>query len=89
MLEITPQLVDVLLQQGGSLPAVPPKAAAALAVGLAGLGAGIAEGGIGAAAVGAVAEDRDMLAYGLVFTVLPETIIILALITIFLVPQAV
>lgn len=84
MLEITPLLVDVLLQQAGNA-AVPPVAAAALAVGLAGLGAGIAEGGIGAAAVGAVAEDSDMLAYGLVFTVLPETIIILALITIFLV----
>ncbi len=66
-------------------PAVPPKAAGALAVGLAALGSGIAERGIGAAAVGAVAEDEDMFATGLIFTVLPETLVILALVVVFVV----
>lgn len=73
----------VVLQQGG--PAIPPSAGAALAVGLAALGAGIAERGIGAAAVGAVAEDRDLFATGLIFTVLPETLVILALVVVFIV----
>ncbi|MDY7081507.1 MAG: F0F1 ATP synthase subunit C, partial [Halobacteria archaeon] len=41
---------------------------------------GIAERGIGAAAVGAIAEDREMFGTGLIFTVLPETIVILALV---------
>ena len=62
-----------------------PKAAAALGVGLAALGAGIAERGIGAAAVGAIAEDREFFGIGLVMTVLPETLVILALVVIFLV----
>ncbi|PSP56973.1 F0F1 ATP synthase subunit C [Halobacteriales archaeon QH_7_66_36] len=57
---------------------------AAIAVGLAALGAGIAERGIGAAAVGAVAEDDDMFGRGLIFTVLPETLVILALVVVFL-----
>lgn len=65
--------------------AVPPKAGAAIAVGLAALGAGVAERGIGAAAVGAIAEDDDMFGRGLIMTVLPETLVILALVTIFVV----
>jgi len=57
----------------------------ALAVGLAAFGAGYAERGIGAAAVGAVAEDQDLFVQGLIFTVLPETLVILALVVVFLV----
>lgn len=79
-----------VFQAGG--PAIPPEAAeflaagmAALAVGLAALGAGIAERGIGAAAMGAIAEDQDLFGVGLILTVLPETLVILALITIFIV----
>ena len=83
MIEAATLLADVVLQQGG--PAISGPAAAALAVGLAALGAGIAERGIGAAAVGAVAEDRNLFVTGLIFTVLPETLVILALVTIFLV----
>ena len=75
----------VLQAEGAAQPAIPPTAAAALAVGLAGLGAGIAERGIGAAAMGAIAEDQDLFGIGLILTVLPETIVILALVTIFLV----
>ncbi|GGL49107.1 F0F1 ATP synthase subunit C [Halocalculus aciditolerans] len=58
---------------------------AALGVGIAALGAGVAEGGIGAAAVGAIAEDEDFFGVGLLFTVLPETLVILALVVIFIV----
>lgn len=60
-------------------------AMAALAVGLAAIGAGYAERGIGAAAVGAIAEDRDMFVPGIVMTVLPETLVIFAIVVIFLV----
>lgn len=79
------ELANVVLQQGGGTAAIPGNAAAALAVGLAAFGAGYAERGIGAAAVGAVAEDEDLFVRGLIFTVLPETLVILALVTIFLV----
>ncbi|SIR54990.1 V/A-type H+-transporting ATPase subunit K [Haladaptatus litoreus] len=71
--------------QGSSSPAIPPKAAAALAVGFAALGAGYAERGIGAAAVGAVTEDQDLFGTGLILTVLPETLVILALVVVFVV----
>ena len=66
-------------------PAIPGSAAAALAVGLAALGAGYAERGIGAAAVGAVAENDEMFGRGLILTVLPETLVILALVVVFVV----
>lgn len=76
---VTLSLVATIIQ------AIPPEAGAAIAVGLAALGAGIAERGIGAAAVGAIAEDRDFFGIGLVLTVLPETLVILAIVVIFLV----
>jgi len=60
-------------------------AAAAIAVGLGALGTGIAQRSIGASAVGAVAEDDDMFVQALIFTALPETLIIIAFVTIFLV----
>ena len=53
---------------------------AGLAVGLAGFGAGIGEMGIGAAAMGAVAENKDIFGIALLFTVLPETIVIFGLV---------
>ena len=62
--------------------------AAALAVGLSAIGSGIAESGIGASAVAAMAEDEKFFAKGLLMTVLPETLIIfgfvLALIILFM-----
>jgi V/A-type H+-transporting ATPase subunit K len=86
MYELATQLASVVLQaEGAAAPAIPPSAAAALAVGLAAFGAGYAERGIGAAAVGAVAEDQDLFVQGLIFTVLPETLVILALVVVFLV----
>jgi len=50
--------------------------AAAIAIGLAGIGTGIAQGLIGAAAIGAVAEKEETFGKALVFVVIPETIII-------------
>ncbi len=53
---------------------------AGLAVGLAGLGSGWAEKDIGAAAVGAMAEDQKNFGKGLILTVIPETIVIFGLV---------
>jgi len=50
---------------------------AGLAVGAAGIGTGLAQAQIGAAAVGATAEDPKMFGKGMILLVLPETIIIL------------
>ncbi len=57
---------------------------AGLAVGLAGIGAGLGEQGIGAAAVGAMAEDPAFFGKGLLMTVIPETIVIFGLVVSFL-----
>lgn len=53
---------------------------AGLAVGLAGIGSAIAEKDIGAAAVGAMAEDEKLFGKGLILTVIPETIVIFGLV---------
>ncbi|MFD1563249.1 hypothetical protein ACFR99_06785 [Haloarchaeobius amylolyticus] len=77
---------DVALQaEQAAGPTLENAGAAAIAVGLAALAAGYAERGIGAAAVGAIAEDDDMFVPGLIMTVLPETLVILALVVVFIV----
>lgn len=53
---------------------------AGLAVGLTGLGAGLAEKDVGAAAVGAMTEDVSLFGKGIVMMVLPETIVIFGLV---------
>jgi V/A-type H+-transporting ATPase subunit K len=53
---------------------------AGLAVGLTGIATGIAEMSIGPAAVGATAENKDMFGLALIFTVIPETIVIFGLV---------
>ena len=53
---------------------------ASLAVGLTAVGSGIAEQGIGAAAVGAMAEKEELFGKGLILTVIPETLVILGLV---------
>jgi ATP synthase subunit C. len=53
---------------------------AGIAVGLAGLGAGLAEKDVGAAAVGAITEDISLFGKGMVLMVLPETIVIFGLV---------
>jgi len=82
-----PEITNVVLQtsEQAASPAIEADAAAALAVGLAALAAGYAERGIGSAAIGAIAEDESLFVNGLILTVIPETIIILALVVIFLV----
>jgi V/A-type H+-transporting ATPase subunit K len=84
MFETFTQIASIVTQSG-SAPAIPKEAAAALAVGLAALGSGYAERGIGSAAVGAIAEDRDLFGTGLILTVLPETLVILALVVVFVI----
>jgi V/A-type H+-transporting ATPase subunit K len=49
---------------------------AGVAVGIAALGTGVAQSQIGAAAVGATAENPKMFGRGLVLMVLPETLVI-------------
>jgi V/A-type H+-transporting ATPase subunit K len=83
MLEVAPELANVVLQESSG-PALNNQGAAALAVGLAAIGVGYAQRGIGSAAIGAIAEDDDLFIQGLVFTALPETLIIFAFVTIFL-----
>jgi V/A-type H+-transporting ATPase subunit K len=87
MFEIALALANFVLQNGtaAAAPALEPPAAAAIAVGLGALGTGIAQRSIGASAVGAVAEDDDMFVQALIFTALPETLIIIAFVTIFVV----
>ena len=88
MIETLPEVADVVLQNGQTVeesPFLTNTGAAALAVGLSALAAGYAERGIGAAAVGAIAEDDDMFVPGIVMTVLPETLVIFAIVAIFLV----
>ncbi|AUX07688.1 A-type ATP synthase subunit K [Halalkaliarchaeum desulfuricum] len=92
MLEIAYELGSFALQNGAETGGWDPEAAqhlasaaAAIAVGLAALGSGYAERGIGAAAVGAMAEDEDLFVRGLILTVIPETLVILALVVVFLV----
>ena len=57
---------------------------AGLAVGLAGIGAGISQGNIGAAAVGMLAEDSSKFGTAIIFTALPESIVILGLLPLFM-----
>lgn len=83
--ELLNALSLVAAEGGSNVAAIPPKAAAALAVGLAAFGAGYAERGIGAAAMGAIAEDQSLFGTGLILTVLPETLVILALVVVFVV----
>ena len=57
---------------------------AGIARGLAGVGTGLSQGQIGAAAVGMVAEDGDKFVTGLIFTALPETIVLFGFLAMFL-----
>ena len=43
------------------------------AVGFAGLGSGMGQGIVASASIGAVVEDNDMFARGIIFSALPET----------------
>ena len=54
--------------------------AAGIAIGLTGLATSIAQQSIGAAAVGAMAEDPKFFGKGLILVALPETIVIFGLV---------
>lgn len=56
---------------------------AGLAIGLAGLGTAIAQRDIGAAAVGATAENEGFLGKSLIYVAIPETIVILGFVIAF------
>jgi len=76
-------LIAILLMLGGGLIGGTTKdislgvglaaIGAGAAVGFAGLGSGIGQGITGASSVGAIVEDKDMFAQGLIFAVLSET----------------
>ncbi|MGM5482362.1 MAG: hypothetical protein ACQESF_02765 [Nanobdellota archaeon] len=53
---------------------------AALAVGISAYASAMAEKEIGAAAVGAMAEDDKLFGKGLILTVIPETLVIFGLV---------
>ncbi len=57
-----------------------------LAIGLGAIGAGIAQGRIGAAAAGAIAEDSSKFGQMLILIVIPETLVIFGLLIAFLIP---
>ena len=59
--------------------------AAALAIGLTAIAAGIAEKEIGAAAIGAMAEKSETFGKGLLLTVIPETLVIFGFVMAFLI----
>ena len=57
---------------------------AGLAIGVAGIGTAIAQKDIGAAAVGATAENEKMFVRGIVYMVIPETIVIFGMVIAFM-----
>ncbi len=84
-------LATVVAAQGGEVPAAgssllsSPYLAAALATGLAAIGAGIAVGIAGAAAIGAISEKPELLGRTLIFVGLAEGIVIYGLIVSFII----
>jgi V/A-type H+-transporting ATPase subunit K len=57
---------------------------AGTAVALTGLGTGLAMKDIGSSAIGAVAEDSDLLGAGIIMVAIPETIVIFGFVIAFL-----
>ena len=57
---------------------------AGIAVGLAAFGAGYSQANIGAAAVGMLAEDDSKFGAAIIFTALPESIVILGILPLFI-----
>ena len=55
-----------------------------LALGLAAIGAGFSQAAIGSAAVGMLAEDGSKFGVALIFTALPESIVILGALPLFI-----
>ncbi|OPY38591.1 MAG: V-type ATP synthase subunit K [Methanoregula sp. PtaU1.Bin051] len=74
--EVAAQTVEIAIKSQLGMKAL----GAGMAVGLTGIGAGIAEMAIGSAAVGATAENKDVFGLVLILTVIPETIVIFGLV---------
>ena len=83
----------VLIAQGASAANVEADGAyddwgkyigAGIALGLAAIGAGFSQAAIGSAAVGMIAEDGSKFGPALIFTALPESIVILGALPLFL-----
>ena len=60
------------------------KLGAGIALAGCGIGTGLGQGPIGAAAVGMIAEDPNRFGHALLFTVLPETVVLFGFLAIFL-----
>ena len=60
------------------------KLGAGIALAGCGIGTGLAQGPIGAAAVGMIAEDDSKFGLALLFTVLPETIVLFGFLSLYL-----
>ncbi|MFL2979554.1 MAG: V-type ATP synthase subunit K [Candidatus Thalassarchaeaceae archaeon] len=60
------------------------KLAAGIALAGCGIGTGMSQGPIGAAAVGMISEDSSKFVSGLIFTALPETIVLFGFLALFL-----
>ena len=60
------------------------KLGAGIALAGCGIGTGLGQGQIGAAAVGMIAEDPSKFGTGLLFTVLPETVVLFGFLAMFL-----
>ena len=58
--------------------------AAAIAVAGTAIGTGFAQKSIGSAAIGAMAEKEELFVKGLIFTVIPETLIIIGFVIAYL-----
>ena len=70
---------------GGGLLAV----GAVLAIGLAALCTGVAQMGICAAAIGAIAEDEKMFGKALILIAIPETLVLFGFLIAFLLMQSI
>ncbi len=85
-IETLPQIglaLNSVAENAVPLQALDQGAAAAIGIGLAAIGAGYAERGIGASVVGALAEESISPGIGILLTVLPETLVIFALVALF------
>ena len=78
---VSAQLSDAELAEKDTMA----KLGAGIALAGCGIGTGLGQGQIGAAAVGWVAEDSSKLGQALMFTVLPETIVLFGFIAMFLI----
>lgn len=75
---------DPVTEDSGATDGMTGDVGVGLALGLAALGGGISQAAIGSAAVGMLAEDGSKFGVALIFTALPESIVILGALPLFL-----